>query len=378
MAYTEDDRIKEVQKYLRLDLTRSTELQDIVDLAAQLCDKPIAFINLLDEQANLLKVRSGMDLQFFEESMEPSATGFSAPTFCHYGMQQNDVLVINNALNDSRFDDDPMVHSGPKVRFYAGAPLIINNGLKLGTLCLFDSKPGELSDVQKKALRTLSRQIAHLLELELAKELLKRQVQETNAKNESLMKIAYIQSHEIRHPLTSIMGLINLIRDDAYLVNGKWLKMMTDAAENLDARITAIVNESLSDKDLKAIRFDKMVEEIEDYAILLLDQHGNIENWNKGAMLVKGYQAGEIIGKNFRIFYTDDDRKGGRPERLIAHAIAHGTAKDQGWRVRKDGTRFWGSIVITAIHNDKNEVIGFTKVTKDLTGQMEHPAVAGK
>ncbi len=114
-----------------------------------------------------------------------------------------------------------------------------------------------------------------------------------------------------------------------------------------------------------------MIEEIDDYAILLLDKNGNIENWNKGAEKIKGYRSGEIIGKHFSVFYTEDAKENKRPQKLITQAEEKGVARDEGWRVRKDGTRFWGSVVITAIHNDQKEVIGFTKVTRDLTSITE-------
>jgi len=88
--------------------------------------------------------------------------------------------------------------------------------------------------------------------------------------------------------------------------------------------------------------YQNMVNEIEDYAILLLDKKGNIEYWNKGAEKIKGYNSDEIIGKNFSIFYTDEDREKKLPEKLIAEATAKGKAMYEGWRVRKDGTRFLG------------------------------------
>ncbi|WP_342646680.1 ATP-binding protein [Mucilaginibacter sp. CSA2-8R] len=121
---------------------------------------------------------------------------------------------------------------------------------------------------------------------------------------------------------------------------------------------------------VKQFRLSKMVEEIEDYAILLLDENGNIENWNKGAEKIKGYKASEIIGKNFRLFYTDEDRENLKPESLIETAKTKGKAISEGWRVRKDGSQFWGSIVITAIHDEQGSIVGFTKVTRDLTDKM--------
>ncbi len=118
-------------------------------------------------------------------------------------------------------------------------------------------------------------------------------------------------------------------------------------------------------------RYHKMIAEVEDYAIILLDLDGNILNWNKGAENIKGYSEKEIIGKNFRIFYLEEDRKAGLPEKLMATAIKNNRATHEGWRVRKDGTRFWGSIVITALHDDENNIIGFSKVTRDLTQKKE-------
>lgn len=124
-----------------------------------------------------------------------------------------------------------------------------------------------------------------------------------------------------------------------------------------------------TNKELKASeeRYHRMTEEVQDYAIILLDSEGTILNWNNGAGKIKGYREDEIIGKNFRIFYLPEDLESYLPEKLIATAVETGRAVNEGWRIRKDGTTFWGSVVITALHDDKNNVIGFSKVTRDLT-----------
>ncbi len=114
-------------------------------------------------------------------------------------------------------------------------------------------------------------------------------------------------------------------------------------------------------------RYIKMTEEVQDYAIILLDVDGTILNWNKGAQNIKGYAENEIIGQNFSVFYLEEDRKSNLPEKLIRMAGEEGRAMHEGLRKRKDGSTFWGSIVITALHDDNNKVIGFTKVTRDLT-----------
>lgn len=114
-------------------------------------------------------------------------------------------------------------------------------------------------------------------------------------------------------------------------------------------------------------RYYKMIDEVQDYAIILLNSNGDIQNWNKGAEKIKGYTEGEAIGQNFRIFYLPEDRENNLPETLINNARINGRAMHEGWRLRKNGTKFWGSVVITALHDDYGNIIGFSKVTRDLT-----------
>jgi PAS domain S-box-containing protein len=111
----------------------------------------------------------------------------------------------------------------------------------------------------------------------------------------------------------------------------------------------------------------KMIDEVQDYAIIMLDVKGNILNWNKGAQKIKGYTNAEIIGKHISIFYQKEDRDNNLSQTLIGYAAKNGRSTHEGWRVRKDGTKFWSSVVITALYDDNNEVIGFSKVTRDLT-----------
>ncbi len=114
-------------------------------------------------------------------------------------------------------------------------------------------------------------------------------------------------------------------------------------------------------------RYHRMTAQVEDYAIILLSHEGLIENWNKGAEKIKGYSEHEVIGKSFKLFYTADDQHAGLPDQLLNMAIRNGKATHEGWRMRKDGSRFWGSVVLTTVYNDDNTVLGFTKVTRDLT-----------
>jgi PAS domain S-box-containing protein len=114
-------------------------------------------------------------------------------------------------------------------------------------------------------------------------------------------------------------------------------------------------------------RFRILVEQVKDYAIFLLDTEGIVVSWNQGAQRIKGYDAGEIIGEHFSRFYLPEDLERGKPDWELKVARAEGRVEDEGWRVRKDGSRFWANIVITALHNPDGSLRGFAKVTRDMT-----------
>ena len=144
-------------------------------------------------------------------------------------------------------------------------------------------------------------------------------------------------------------------------------KMFTNELEKLVKERTkelSLINESLEKSEE---RYHLMIEEVQDYAILYIDPKGYVQNWNLGAQKIKGYKAEEIIGKNFSVFYTVADQKENLPQELLKIAKEKGKAQHEGWRVRKNGKLFWANVVITAVRNKKNEIIGYSKVTHDLT-----------
>ena len=113
--------------------------------------------------------------------------------------------------------------------------------------------------------------------------------------------------------------------------------------------------------------FRVLVEAVEDYAIFMLDPEGRVASWNAGARHIKGYEAEEVIGRHFSMFYPKEDVRDGKPQRLLAAAREHGRFQDEGWRVRKDGTKFWADAVITAVHDESGNLRGFAKVTRDVS-----------
>jgi len=117
--------------------------------------------------------------------------------------------------------------------------------------------------------------------------------------------------------------------------------------------------------------FRLLVQSVVDYAIFMLDAEGHVTNWNPGAERIKGYKPKEIVGQHFSRFYTPEDRERGVPKRALETARKTGRYEAEGWRMRKDGTRFWASVVIDAVRGEDGEVLGFAKVTRDMTEKRE-------
>jgi PAS domain S-box-containing protein len=112
--------------------------------------------------------------------------------------------------------------------------------------------------------------------------------------------------------------------------------------------------------------FRLLIQSIVDYAIYLLSPEGVVTSWNAGAERIKGFQTDEIIGEHFSKFYTEEDREAGLPGKVLETAAREGKYQGEGWRVRKDGTRFWASVVVDRINDDEVKLIGFAKITRDI------------
>ncbi len=155
--------------------------------------------------------------------------------------------------------------------------------------------------------------------------------------------------------------VIDPIRDKAGDLVG-FAKITRDLTERREAEIERRRTEQ---------QFKFLVQSVTDYSLYMLDLNGRVSSWNLGAERIKGYRADEIIGQHFSHFYTEEDRAAGMPARALATALAEGRFEKEGWRVRKDGTRFRANVVIDAVRDEAGTIIGFAKITRDITEQRE-------
>ena len=164
--------------------------------------------------------------------------------------------------------------------------------------------------------------------------------------------------------------------------DGSWRDLLLTARPffDEDGKISGLVTSARDITERKRMeealreseeRVRLMVEGVTDYAIFTLDPDGNVTSWNRGAERIKGYQANEIIGKHFSIFFPPEDIKSGKTDRELKEAVAKGQCEDEGWRLRKDGTRFLANVVITALRDQEGRLRGFSKITRDVTARYE-------
>lgn len=235
-------RLKAMKRYLGQINKNADKLQDIVSLASHLTGVPVAFITLMDKDIQWISVKHG-----YVADQMPRST-----SFCTHAIENDDIMIVENAMLDERFKDNPLVNNAPSVRFYAGISLKSSDGFNVGTLCVMDVHPHELNEDQSASLKALSRQVTNVMELNLSVKLLKESIQQIEGRNTALKKIAQVQSHDIRGPLTSIIGLMNLIREEGYQTNREYLQMMETAVNKLDEKICSIVSVSnTAHRDIK-------------------------------------------------------------------------------------------------------------------------------
>lgn len=221
----EAERVQAVQRYLDFNLERQKDLQEIVMLASVICNSPIALITLMDYDVQLIKAKVGVDVEEMPRNT----------SFCTHAIQIDKIMVVKDATKDIRFANAPVVVNNPHIRFYASANLKSYDGFNVGTLCVYDTKPKDLTTQQLECLSALANQVSHIMELDRSLNQLKKQ-------HKSLREIARIQSHEIRQPVASILGLVDLMKDPLAANDIECINLLEASANQLDERIRTMVN----------------------------------------------------------------------------------------------------------------------------------------
>jgi signal transduction histidine kinase len=210
-------RLKALEQYQILDTTCEVAFDELTYLAAQICSTPIALITVIDECRQWFKSKVGLDVESTPRDW----------AFCSHAIfQPNDILIVPDALLDPRFATNPLVTSEPHIRFYAGAPLVTPEGYALGTICVIDRVPRQLSPEQVAALRSLSRQVITQLELRRNVDKLERM---TTAQRQQYEDLISALSHDLRTPLLAARGTLRSILGGAF---GPISDMLKDVFED--------------------------------------------------------------------------------------------------------------------------------------------------
>ena len=313
------------------DLQRLVQM--VTDAGVELCHAQFGafFYNVLDEkgEAYTLYTLSGAPREAFEKFPMPRNTAIFEPTFRGTGpVRSADILA------DARYGKNPPYGGMPKghlpVRSYLAVPVMSRADEVLGGLFFGHSQPGVFTARAERILTGLAAQAAVAIDNARLYDASKREVAARTLAEQELQK--FNQTLEQR-------------------VEERALQLAASAAK-------------LEDTER---RFKLLVEGVTDYAIYMLDPKGHVVNWNPGAERAKGYKREEIVGRHFSTFYTEEDRKAEIPVKALSIAAQTGKYEAEGWRLRKDESRFWAGVVINAIRDPKGELVGFAKITRDLT-----------
>jgi PAS domain S-box-containing protein len=313
------------------DLQRLVQL--VTDAGVQLSHAGFGafFYNVLreDGEAYTLYTLSGAPREAFAQYPMPRNTAIFEPTF-----RGKPPVRIHDVLIDPRYGKNPPYRGMPEghlpVRSYLAASVVSRSGDVLGGLFFGHPQPGVFTEHAERIVTALAAQAAVAID------------------NARLYETAQRELAARRRA-----------EDELQQVNRTLEQRAEDRAQQLAANVVKLEETEQ--------RFRLLVQSVTDYAIFMLDPQGQIANWNPGAARIKGYSREEVVGSHFSRFYTPEDRASGLPKRALATAAQTGKYEAEGWRVRKDGTRFWASVVINAIRDAEGDLLGFAKVTRDLT-----------
>jgi PAS domain S-box-containing protein len=310
-----------------------TIVQRITDAGVELTGAEFGafFYNLIDDKGEsyMLYSLSGVPHEAFSRFPMPRNTEVFAPTFAGEGVVRSD-----NIRTDPRYGKNPPHHGMPEghlpVTSYLAVPVVSRSGEVHGGLFFGHHREGRFTAEHEEILLGIAGHAAIAID---------------NARLRHAAEAELAARRTAEAALRELNATLEL---------------------RIDARAAEIREKSERLAETER-HFRMLVQGVSDYAIYLLDTDGIITNWNPGAERIKGYAAEEIVGQNFSIFYSEEEREARAPARTLEIAARTGKIEAEGWRIRKDGTKFWAGTVIDAIHNEHGELIGFAKITRDLT-----------
>ncbi|HJV18869.1 MAG TPA: GAF domain-containing sensor histidine kinase [Sediminibacterium sp.] len=225
-------RLRELYRYEVLDTSYEDEFNDVVKLAATICRTPIALISLMDAQRQWFKARVGIDAAEFPRNI----------SFCGHTIATDaPVFEVNDATQDERFLDNPLVTGDPFIRFYAGVPLINSNGFKMGTIAVSDTQPGALNEEQIYTLQSLARQVVKLLDQSLLNKQLEQQRIKLQQQMELQNRILSIIAHDVRNPIGAVKSIIEL-NARKILSQQDSVELMNMAGKQIDGTVELLNN----------------------------------------------------------------------------------------------------------------------------------------
>ena len=229
----ENERLNALKSYSILDTLQENEYDDITFIASQICNTPISYISLIDDERQWFKSKIGLQI---EET--PREIAFCAHTI----VSETEFMLVEDARKDYRFSDNPLVTDEPKIVFYLGIPLITTDKYPIGTLCVVDKTPRTLSESQIKMIQALSRQTIRLLEARknnLELDLRKKVLEE---RNKSLDSFARIAAHDLKSPLNNIIQFIELLRNELDLESKENIKELLNIIEKSTNNVTQLID----------------------------------------------------------------------------------------------------------------------------------------
>jgi signal transduction histidine kinase len=268
----EKERLEALLAYQILDTSPEKDFDDIVQLASEICKTPISTITLIDKDRQWFKSKIG--LEFNEDPREI--------TFCAHTINSpNQIMIVENALEDERFSDNPLVVGKPNIRYYAGVPLVDPDGFALGSLCVIDSEPRKLNNFQIMALEKLANQVINLLELRRKNFLLVENHNSLLEKYKDLEQFATIVSHDIKSPLNNIMMLTKLLQENngSQLDNdgNQMLEYIFKSSEELKKLVDAILQYYKNENEFVDLTEKIRLNDFMKYVVDILDTKHEFE-----------------------------------------------------------------------------------------------------